>query len=69
MFDGWKDMSKPATEYGYGGNGELDFFDKLERDALDTIDPYVDFTQYDRLVFIRTGKTGVRFRYSRQMDI
>ena len=54
--DGWKDMPYPATEYGYGGNGELYFFHKLQRDALDAIDPYADFTQYDRLVFIRTGK-------------
>ena len=28
--DGWKDMSKPATEYGYGGNGELDFLINLK---------------------------------------
>ena len=51
----WVNMSKPATEYGYGASGELDFFNELETDAMKALDPYVDFSQYDRIVFIRTG--------------
>lgn len=54
--DGWKEMPKPATEYGYGSNDELDFFGDLTIDAINTVDAEVDFTQYDRIICIRTGK-------------
>ena len=53
--DDWIEMSKSATEYGYGGSDELVFFNTLITDAMNALDPYVDFSQYDRVVFIRTG--------------
>ena len=52
--DGWKSMPKDATEYGYAGSDELKHFHDLENDAIDAVDPYVDFTQWDRIIFMRT---------------
>ena len=52
--DGWKSMPKPASDYGYASNDELKHFRDLESDAINAVDPYVDFTQWDRLVFMRT---------------
>ena len=54
--DGWKSMTKNATEYGYASNDELVYFGQLINDAATLIDSYVDFREYDRLIFIRTGK-------------
>lgn len=53
--DGWKDIPYPATDYGYDSVDELDFLYKLETDAINAIDPYVDYTKYDHILFLRTG--------------
>ena len=54
--NGWKSMSKNASEYGYGSNEERKYYNILEANAIGAVDKYVDFTQYDRLIFIRTGE-------------
>lgn len=53
--NGWKDMPNPSTDYGYNGDEEINFLSELETDAITTADPYVDYTQYDHILFVRSG--------------
>jgi len=54
--DGWKNMLKPSSEYGYGSDDEINRISALMYDAISAMDQYIDFRQWDRVIFMRTGK-------------
>ena len=56
-------MSYPSTDYGYGSDSELDFFDEIRTEAINATDPYVNYKEYDSVLFVRTGN-GWRYDFS-----
>lgn len=56
ILEGWREMPKSLSEYGYGSYEELNRNQEFREDMISLLDPEIDFTQYDGLIVFRAGK-------------
>lgn len=56
ILEGWREMPKELSEYGYGSYEEHDHYKKFREDMISLIDPEVDFSKYDGIIVFRAGK-------------
>ena len=56
ILEGWREMPRELSEYGYGSYEELNQSRKFREDMIELLDPEVDFSLYDGLIVFRAGK-------------
>lgn len=56
ILEGWREMPKELSEYGYGSDEERKHTKEFREDMISLLDPEIDFTQYDGLIVFRAGK-------------
>ena len=56
ILEGWREMPKSLSEYGYGSYEELNQSRKFREDMFELLDPEVVFSLYDGLIVFRAGK-------------
>lgn len=57
ILEGWREMPKEFSEYGYGSDEEKKHLKEFRKDMFNLLDPEVNFSLYDGLIVFRAGKS------------